>query len=104
MTGNSQSNKHQGDGESKLENSLSKEETLSENLPEEFEEVLETLPPDRRKTLTTMLISMQRYSSSPSSPLAKHVNERHIDKLLDNNEQESQRDFEKAKGTLKKPK
>jgi hypothetical protein len=81
----------------------SKESALSENKEAEDKkddrqdspiepEVLDKLPPEVRKAVESF--SMFSGSVPVFNPIYKKINENHIDKLLDQTEKDSQRDFE----------
>jgi hypothetical protein len=62
-------------------------------------EVLEKLPPDLRKAVESF--SLQAFSGPIFNPILKKITERHIDKVLDQTEKDSQRSFEDSQSTKK---
>ena len=71
-------------------------EDEEEVVPAEVAEVLEELPPKKRQMISSMVLSMERMSSSGSSALVKKVTSEHIDKTLNNLDKENERDFQKS--------
>lgn len=72
-------------------------EDAIEGVPVPFSnEVLEKLPPDIRQQIILMM-SHQRIGLPPVNPIASKISSSHIDKLLDNSEKDSGREFELEK-------
>lgn len=67
-----------------------------EAIPTEVAEALEELPPEQRRMVSSMFLSMSRISPSRSSALAKRVTSEHISQTLDNFEKENERDFKRS--------
>ncbi|BAU12033.1 hypothetical protein LEP3755_25610 [Leptolyngbya sp. NIES-3755] len=91
-------------GEQNTELAASASNTSSDSqaddaVPTEVVEALKDLPPDQRKVVSSMLISMNRISSSGSSSLAKRLTSEHITQTLDNLEKENERDFKKSQSS-----
>jgi hypothetical protein len=74
-------------------------EEEEESVPAEVAEVLKELPPERRREVTSLFLSMQRMSSPTSSALMKRITSEHITKTLDNFEKENERDFKKSQAS-----
>jgi hypothetical protein len=74
-------------------------EEEEESVPAEVAEVLKELPPERRREVTSLFLSMQRMSSPTSSALMKRIASEHITKTLDNFEKENERDFKKSQAS-----
>jgi hypothetical protein len=55
-------------------------------------EVLEKLPPDIRRAVESF--SLQAFSGPVFNPILKKINESHIDKVLDQTEKDSDREFQ----------
>lgn len=70
-----------------------------EAIPTEVVEALKELPPDQRRVVSSMFLSMGRMSSSSSSALVKRVTPEHITQTLDNLEKENERDFKKSQSS-----
>jgi hypothetical protein len=68
-------------------------------VPAEVAEALKELPPERRREVTSLFLSMQRMSSPASSVLMKRITSEHITKTLDNFEKENERDFKKSQAS-----
>jgi hypothetical protein len=56
-------------------------------------EVLEALPPEMRKAVSASFTAMVHSSPSRQSPLAKNIQPEHISKILDNSDNDSNREF-----------
>lgn len=74
----------------------SEEEKSSENndIDSVGPELLKSLPPEAKKVLEIGM-SMQRFGPTPN-PIAKKINEKHIDKILDLTEKDEERSFKDA--------
>lgn len=87
----------EADGKSDLPD---KKEAVSEDEGDEVSplepEILESLPPEVRKAVES--ISLRAFSGSVPvfNPIYKKINESHIDKILDQSDKDSQRDFDSA--------
>ena len=68
-------------------------------IPTEVVEALEELPPDQRRIVSSMFLSMGRMSSTSSSALVKRVTPEHITQTLDNLEKDNERDFKKSQSS-----
>jgi len=66
------------------------------DLPAEVFEALKELPQDKRQMVSSMVLSMERMSSSSSSALVKRVTSEHITQTLDNIEKQDEREFKKS--------
>jgi len=60
-------------------------------------EVLDKLPPELKKAVESF--SLQAFTGPVFHPILKKVTESHIDKVLDQTEKDSERDFEDAKSS-----
>ena len=80
--------------QSSLEKPKEKEQHDDDNLTLE-PEVLKNLPPEVKK----ILFSLQAFSGPVFHPVTKKINEAHIDKLLDQAEKDSDRDFKDRTST-----
>lgn len=67
-----------------------------EAVPAEVAEALEELPPEQRRMVSSMFLSMSRMSSSRSSALDKKITPEHISQTLSNLEKENERDFKRS--------
>lgn len=67
-----------------------------EAVPAEVAEALEELPPEQRRMVSSMFLSMSRMSSSRSSALDKKITPEHISQTLNNLEKENERDFKRS--------
>lgn len=68
-------------------------------VPTEVVEALKELPPDQRRIMSSVFLSMERMSPSRSSALVKQVTSEHITQTLDNLEKENERDFKKSQAS-----
>ena len=68
-------------------------------IPTEVVEALKELPPDQRRIVSSMFLSMGRMSSTSSSALVKRVTPEHITQTLDNLEKDNERDFKKSQSS-----
>lgn len=68
-------------------------------IPTEVVEALKELPPDQRRIVSSMFLSMERMSSTSSSALVKRVTPEHITQTLDNLEKDNERDFKKSQSS-----
>ena len=68
-------------------------------IPTEVVEALKELPPDQRRMVSSMFLSMERMSSTSSSALVKRVTPEHITQTLDNLEKDNERDFKKSQSS-----
>lgn len=86
------------DGE-KLPTEHEKGETI-EGIAEVPQALLDKLPPEVKQQITTFLLSHQRIGFPAQNPLANKITTEHIDKIIDNSEKESERDFKARWFTL----
>jgi hypothetical protein len=64
------------------------------------DEVVEKIPPEARKEVLSMMrVYMGMGSFSSGSPLAKRITSQHIDKLIDSNEKENEREYQKFRSS-----
>jgi hypothetical protein len=75
---------------------LNESEDEEEAVPAEVAEAFEELPPEQRRMVSSMFLSMGRMSPSRSSALAKKVTPEHISQTLNNLEKENERDFKRS--------
>lgn len=68
-------------------------------IPTEVVEALKELPPEQRRMVSSMFLSMGRMSSTSSSALVKRVTPEHITQTLDNLEKDNERDFKKSQSS-----
>lgn len=68
-------------------------------IPTEVVEALKELPPEQRRMVSSMFLSMERMSSTSSSALVKRVTPEHITQTLDNLEKDNERDFKKSQSS-----
>lgn len=79
-------------------NTSSEDQSDEEVVPNALVEALNELPPNQKKMMTSMFLSMEHRSSSNSS-LAKRVTPEHITQTLNNLEKEDERDFKKSQSS-----
>lgn len=76
---------------------LSKQkETYEDKTPPIEPEILKNLPPDVRKAVE---FSLQAFSAPIFHPITKKITEGHIDKLLDQTEKDSEREYGAARSS-----
>jgi hypothetical protein len=91
------SSKAQSESREEATASASDNLSLDEGVvPTEVVEALKELPPEQRRMVSSMFLSMGRMSSSSSSALVKRVTPEHITQTLDNLEKGNERDFQKS--------
>lgn len=61
------------------------------------QQLLDKLPPEVKQQITTFLLSHQRIGVPAPNPIANKISPGHIDKIIDNSELDSQRDYESEK-------
>jgi pyrrolidone-carboxylate peptidase len=88
--------------EEKAKQKLNEPEDDGEAVPTEVAEALEELPPEQRRVVSSMFLSMGRMSASRSSALDKKITPEHISQTLNNLERENERDFKRSQGKRKK--
>ncbi|MGK7933205.1 MAG: hypothetical protein AB4041_17480 [Microcystaceae cyanobacterium] len=60
------------------------------------DEVIEKLPPETRKEVSSMMrVSMGMSRIQSGSSLTEQINSQHIDKLIDSNEKENEREYQR---------
>lgn len=71
-----------------------------EGIAEVPQQLLDKLPPEVKQQITTFLLSHQRIGLPAQNPLASKITSEHIDKIIDNSDKDSERDFKARWFTL----
>ncbi len=58
-----------------------------------LEDELKDLPPEAQRIVRSMIFSQSRYMGPMPNPIAGKINEKHIDKILEGSEKDSERSF-----------
>jgi hypothetical protein len=77
------------------EENASGQENMADELPPEVSRIIEELPPEERKRITSFLM-MSSIQSSPLSPIFKKLTPDHITKIIDSSDKNNQRSYEFA--------
>lgn len=101
MTGGETSNNSEQESLVGPEPQSKESENESAATPDEIlpPEILEELDPQQRKFIERSMLFMGSASAQKSSPLAKKINAKHIDKIIDNSDKENERQFKTSQAS-----